>query len=136
VSAEHSRREFVVGALAAAGGLILFAGQQNAVAALSSTQPELLVFDPEHADACRAVADNAAAQECTTRAVVGDRVRFAMELLSAPNAPLVVAGLTSYADFILLSGCAAEHGYRVVSETARGPLTSWKVVRRRTTYSG
>jgi hypothetical protein len=67
-------------------------------------------------------------------------VRFARNLLSSASAPDVFAGLSGYADFILLSGCAAEAGYRLlvertqpaaVDDTAHGALVYWIAARRR-----
>ena len=37
--------------------------------------------------------------------------------------------LTTYADYIVLSGCAAEAGYRVISVRAQDALVRWKVAR-------
>lgn len=167
MSAENdvSRRGFIAGAVAAAGGLALLAKQGGALAStgsahagqgaaglgaqdagldgevasvdrLSSVEPQLFLFDLDHAVACLNVAASANFT-CPTRAITGDSVRLAHEVFASGNAPEVVAGASSYADFILLSGTAAEHGYRVLEESAQGPLVSWKLARwRRPTSSG
>jgi hypothetical protein len=131
------RREFVVGASAVGGALAVLSAPglatPSARSAMPSAKPaesQVLLFDPEHAGACRKVAE--AAEGCAKLPIVGDRVRFSREFFAAADAPSCVEGLTSYSDYILLSGCAAEHGYRVVAETARGPLTQWRVERRAT----
>lgn len=125
-----TRREFVAGASALGGVLCLMSSPAMAVPFAERADAEVLLFDPDHPDACRKVAEQAGS--CTTLAVTGDRVRFASEFFSGAAAPSRVAGLTSYSDYVLLSGCAAERGYRVVAEEARGPLVQWKVERRAT----
>ena len=138
-STEHSRREFIVGAIAVSGGLLLLGGQQDAAAVMRSAESQLLLFDPERADACRS-AEGAVGYGCAVRPIEGDRVRFASELFARGAAPEIVSGLTHYADFILLSGCAEESGYRVLSERvlpavaesgAHGALIAWKIGRVR-----
>lgn len=63
-------------------------------------------------------------------AVEGDRIRFARRLFA--QAPQEIRGVTRYADFLLLSGAAAELGYRVASRTALdGNLLGWAVRRQR-----
>ncbi len=133
---EHSRRDFMVGAAIALGSGLLLSDQQGAAATMLSAKPQLLLFDPDQADACRDLAGGAG-RGCITRPIVGDRVRFARDVLSDASAPEIVSGITSYADFVLLSGCAAEQGYRVLSERAHGPLIVWKIGRLRgATYPG
>ncbi len=63
------------------------------------------------------------------RAIEGDRVRFASALLA--ERPHEIRGVTRYADYLLLSGAAAEAGYRVVSRANldSGAL-SWAIRRR------
>lgn len=146
---EFSRRGFIVGVAAAGGGLMILPKQAGAFAEVvqvgarsagegiasidmtSAGEPELFLFDEDHADACR----NRAAQSCEARAIVGDRVRFALDLFAAESAPAVVAGASTYSDFILLSGTAAEHGYRVLEESAQGSLVSWTIARLRPSTS-
>jgi hypothetical protein len=125
-----TRREFVVGASAVGAVLCVGSSAVMAMPVAGETEPEILLFDPEHAEACRKVGEGISG--CRTLAVVGDRVRFARQFFSGAAVPSRVAGLTSYSDYILLSGCAAEHGYRVVAETARSALVQWKVERRAT----
>ena len=138
---EFSRRRFVAGSLIVGGGLVFLAKQSNARGALAphesgtsaaapSAGTQLLLFNADHADACRAAAEHET-RGCIARPVVGDSVRFAREVFAAREAPEIVSGLTHYADFIMLSGCAAEHGYRVISEQAHGSLIAWKVGRGR-----
>jgi hypothetical protein len=125
----HTRREFIAGTVAV-GGFVLLTKYQNAAA---SVEPQLVLYDPEAA--------GARPHACATLPVVGDRVRFARDVFGAPAAPAMVAGVTTYADYILLSGCAAEHGYRVLSEplpaAGERALVEWKVRRVcRATCSG
>jgi hypothetical protein len=124
-----TRREFVVGA-SALGGMLLLSPPGMALPLAKPAEPQVLLFDPDHAAACTRVAE--AAEGCAKVAIVGDRVRFARQFFSGADVPSCVGGLTSYSDYVLLSGCAAEHGYRVVAEVARGPLTQWRVERRAT----
>jgi hypothetical protein len=142
MSGEVTRREFVVGVSAVGGAVALCtapgaeafnrraAESRTAVsfAAAGPSEVTVLLFDPEHAGACRKSAE--AAEGCAKVALAGDRVRFAAQFFGRADAPARVDGLTSYADYIVLSGCAAEHGYRVIAEVARGDLTEWAVGRR------
>jgi hypothetical protein len=129
---EFSRRGFIAGVAAVGCGLVLLPKQASAAAGM----PQLFLFDPEHADLCRSLAGSTA-PSCEARAIVGDRVRFALDLFASERAPTVVAGVSTYADFILLTGTAAEHGYRVLEELPQGSLVSWKIARlRRPTSSG
>ncbi len=139
--ARHSRRGFIAGTLGIAGGLLL--SEKIAAAGVAADEPQLLLFDPQRTDACRW----AATAECrwTTQPIVGDRVRFARNLLSGASAPDVFAGLSGYADFILLSGCAAEAGYRLLverlhsaaaDEAEHGALVYWIAGRRRVSTYG
>jgi hypothetical protein len=152
-STEHTRRDFIAGAIALSGGLLLSGKGQNALAttplceeqraaveAMLLSEPQLVLFDAERSDACRnvsaAATATAAGQGCAVRAIEGDRVRFAREVLGAADAPPIVLGHTTYADFILITGSAAEHGYRVLSEQcasagAQGALVTWKIGRLR-----
>ena len=137
---DFTRREFVAGAIAVGSAFALSLKGQSALAAAAPSEmteatPQLLVFDPEHPGACQRV-ESVAGQGCATLPVEGDRVRFAHALLSSGKAPEVIAGLTRYADFLLLSGCAAEHGYRVLSEQMRDGLVGWKIgLKRPSIYS-
>jgi hypothetical protein len=138
----HSRRGFIVGTLGVAGGLLL--SKRLAAAGTIPDEPQLLLFDPQRTDACRW----AAAAECRlgTQPIVGDRVRFARNLLSGDSSPDVFACLSGYADFILLSGCAAEARYRLLTErlhhvaaaetAAHGALVYWIAGRRRVSTFG
>jgi hypothetical protein len=105
---------------AAAAGALLVEKPVNA-ARLASTEPQLLILDS-------AVADVAQIAGCRTIAITGDRVRFGREVF-ASGAPEIIGGLTTYADYIMLSGCAAEAGYRVISERTQGRLVRWKIAR-------
>jgi hypothetical protein len=143
---EFTRRVFVMGAISTAAvatvaASALLTPAQRASGEIAPARPaanesasaataRLLVFDPEHADACQRVAGGAG-KGCTTLPVTGDRVRFGRELFGSKNAPAVVAGLTHYADYILLSGCAAEHGYRVQSAQVQPRLVEWTVAQTR-----
>ncbi|HEU4625049.1 MAG TPA: hypothetical protein VFS52_09820 [Steroidobacteraceae bacterium] len=117
-----TRREFMIGTVAAGGAIAL------APAALAATEP-LFLADDELAHASRLAAD-AASRGWRIVRITGDRVRFAREVFG-PGAPDVVAGATRYADFIVLAGCASEAGYRLTGSRAEGGLVRWKVVRLR-----
>jgi hypothetical protein len=136
---EISRRKFVGVALGLSGGFLLPWRQVSA--AMLSEAPTLLWFDPTRSDAC-VVAGAAARRGTATQAITGDRVRFANSQLN--GAPQTFAGVSGYADFILLSGCAAEAGYRLVNELSYpvagapiarsatgGALVYWSVTQRR-----
>jgi hypothetical protein len=103
----QTRREFVAGAIAVGGGLVSLSMQRSALGAADISEPRLVL-----------------------REVVGDPVRFAERIFASPETPDMVAGYTSYADFIVLSGCAAEHGYRVTREETSHSLVAWTVARR------
>jgi hypothetical protein len=120
-----TRREFVAGTVAAGSALLL--EKPLSGAAMTATVPQLFVVDYEIADA-RRVAEAAASKGCRTVPISGDRVRFAREVFTA-GAAEIVGGITTYADFLVLTGCAAEAGYRVLSERAAGALIRWKVAR-------
>jgi hypothetical protein len=63
-------------------------------------------------------------------AIAGDRIRLARDLLA--REPQEIRGVTRYADYLVLSGAAAELGYRVVSRAAlNGNALSWAVRRSR-----
>jgi hypothetical protein len=100
-----TRREFMAGTVAASSALLL--EKPLNAASMVATEPQLFVS-----------------------AISGDPVRFARGVFG-PNAPEIVGGLTSYADFLVLTGCAAEAGYRVLSERTEGALIRWKVARLR-----
>jgi len=138
-----SRRGFIAVAAAAGGALALVAKQvgtiakaapvEEAAASVDTTsvgEPQLFLFDGDNSATCRAVS-------CATLAITGDRVRFARGLFPAGGAPEIIGGVSTYADFILLTGCAEEHGYRVIETRATGTLVEWKIVRpRRATSFG
>ena len=115
-----TRRDFVTATLAT-GTALLLETPLNA-AAMSATEPQLMVVDLNIADACHFVAG------CRTLALTGDSVRFAREVF-APSATEIIGGITTYADFVVLTGCAAEAGYRLISERAEGTFMRWKVAR-------
>jgi hypothetical protein len=106
VTARLDRRRFV--ALAAATPLVATHAQASSVA-----RP-ILLFDPALAAAVQ-IGDAARARGADVRAIAGDRVRYAAALLAARPARL--AGITSYADFLLLSGAAEETGLRLTGST-------------------
>jgi hypothetical protein len=110
----------------AAGSALLLEKPLNA-AAMTATEPQLLVIDYDIAEA-RRLAAHAAGSASRTLAITGDRVRFARDLFGS-SAPEVIGGLTSYADFIVLTGCAAEAGYRLISERTESALVRWKIAR-------
>jgi len=129
-----NRREFVEGLVAVSGAFVLTAKGQSAFGAAASRPPQLLLFDSASAQVCRYV-ESEAQYSCVTQPVTGDRVRFANELFASGQAPDVVAGVTHYADYILLTGCAAEQGYRVRDLKVEGSLATWKIERARRTIS-
>ena len=130
-----SRRNFVGVTLGISSAFLL--PRWSVAAEMQGPAPMLMFFDPSRADAC-GLADAAAQRGTVTRAISGDRIRFAREQIN--SAPSTLAGVTGHADFILLSGCAAEVGYRLVQEyrypltrapDAHGALVFWSVAQRR-----
>ena len=130
-----SRRDFVGVALGISSAVLL--PRWSVAAEMQSAAPMLMFYDPSRTDA-RGLADAAAQRGTVTRAITGDRIRFAREQIK--RAPSALAGITGHADFILLSGCAAEVGYRLVQEyrypltraqDAQGALVFWVVAQRR-----
>jgi len=115
------RRRAFLGAAAAAAGT----AAAHSVRAATSGGGTLWVYDPT------ALKRTDMLPEGVERiAVQGDRVRLARRLLA--QAPQEIRGVTRYADFLLLSGAAAELGYRVASRTALdGNLLGWAVRRQR-----
>ena len=135
--ARYSRRHFVAGALGVAGAVMCLESHAGASRRLHE-EPAVLLFDPARSDARDRAAGMGAGW--VARPIVGDRVRFAREMLGNDGAATAkLAGLTSYGDFILLSGCAAEAGYRLTSESLyrapggleHGALVHWVVERAR-----
>ena len=100
-----TRREFMAGTVAAGSALLLETPLNGA--AMVTTEPQLFIS-----------------------AITGDPVRFARDVFG-PSAPEIVGGLTTYADYLVLTGCAAEAGYRLISERGEGALVRWKVARLR-----
>lgn len=72
---------------------------------------------------------------CSARAVTGDRVRFAREVLA--STPQMIGGLTRHADRLVLTGTAEEVGFRVVEEAVlagsgkQQALVFWRMQHRR-----
>jgi hypothetical protein len=98
-----SRRTILIaaGVVAAAGALpaLAQAAQElGAVAVFEADEPTALAF---------------ASGRSPRLAIDGDRVRFARKLFQDMR-PGRVAAMTRYADYLLLSGAAREHGYRTV----------------------
>ena len=137
-SLQHSRRHFIASLFGGAAGLLL-CGSDRAVQALSGGV-SLFFYDPLRSEARRCAA-SATAHGCVTAAIVGDRIRLARQWLKpGAAAPEVIMGLSDYADFILLSGSAAEVGYRVENERPipssasggrRSVLMYWSAAQRR-----
>ena len=116
------RREFLGAAAAAAGSAAAATPVRAAVG-----RKTLWVYDPA------TLGDVGAADlfppGAERVAVAGDRVRLARDLLA--REPHEIRGVTRYADYLLLSGAAADQGYRVVARTALdGNALSWAVRRR------
>lgn len=123
-----TRRSFAAGAIVAAGYVVLVSNQAFGVRLPAGES--WIVFDPSRADACNF------AGECNrtgsrTTPITGDAFRFARGWIQRAGAPQSFCGVTNYADFVVLSGTAAEAGYRVVSEQRLGTLAIWVMARRR-----
>lgn len=134
-----SRRAFMAVTLGASSVHLL---RRPSAAAVMQGDTPLIWFDPSRADA-RDLARAIAQRGTATQAITGDCIRFAREQLT--SAPPVLAGITGHADFILLSGCAAEVGYRLAKEYrypaasgrgAPGALVFWMVTQRRPSANG
>lgn len=69
----------------------------------------VLLHDPALA-AGRRFADAGAARGGDVRAIEGDRIRFAREVLE--SRPALIAGVSRHADYILIVDAAREAGYR------------------------
>lgn len=84
-----------------------------AVASAGTTRPVsgIMLFDPASPEA-RAMAQEARGQRLI--ALNGDPVRFWRDRLA--NAVGPIGGITSWSDYVLLRGLAAEHGLRVRHE--------------------
>jgi hypothetical protein len=117
----------------AAGSALLLEKRLNA-ATVAASGPRLLVVDYDLAGA-HELAREAASNGCRTLALTGDRVRLARDVFAA-DAPDVIGGITTYADFIVLTGCAAEAGYRVLSEQHTSTAASGEAVNGRAASSG
>lgn len=72
-------------------------------------EASVLLHDPALA-AGRRFAEAGLAREADVRAIEGDRIRFACEVLEAR--PALIAGVSRHADFILIEDAAREAGYR------------------------
>lgn len=121
------RRSFLGLALGASGSM--FAGAP-AMASLARERP-MLVYDTNFPAAKRyAIASRS--EFAAVHAVGGDRVRFARALVA--KRPEALSGLTRYPDFLLLTGEAAEAGYRLVAQSQHaekgGALIAWTMRRR------
>ncbi len=68
----------------------------------------LLLHDPS-LNAGRRFAQAGAAQGAPSRAIEGDRIRFAREVLASK--PALIAGVSRHADMLLIADVAAEAGY-------------------------
>lgn len=129
-----SRRSFMGMTLTMGSGLLL---PWRSDATMLNESVSLLWFDPARSDA-RGLATTFIHRGMTTLAITGDRIRFARQHMH--DTPVAFAGVTDYADFILLSGCAMEVGYRLVKEyrypatntlDAQGALVFWTMAQRR-----
>jgi hypothetical protein len=72
-------------------------------------EASVLLHDPALA-AGRRFAEAGRARGGEVRAIEGDRIRFAREVLE--NCPALIAGVSRHADFILIEDVAREAGYR------------------------
>jgi hypothetical protein len=84
-----------------------------AVASAGATRPAsgIMLFDPASAEA-RAMAKDARGQRLIP--LKGDPVRFWRDSLADVAGP--IGGITSWSDYVMLRGLAAEQGLRVRSE--------------------
>ena len=96
-------------ALALGGGALL--APATASAGVSKPSCGILLFDPASPQA-RAMAKQAYGQQLI--ALKGDPVRLWRDRLAAAPGP--IGGITSWSDYIILRGLAAERGLRVRNE--------------------
>jgi len=133
-SGSWSRRGVLATLAASAGGGAALAGGRS-----DHAGPQTLVlFDPTLATArrlARTVGANA-----KVRPIQGDRIRLMQALLSGPGRPAAIVGAGRYADYLLLTDCAAEAGYRLVPTASPAPggrlgsaVVSWIMRDSRTT---
>jgi hypothetical protein len=125
---EVTRRAFTAGAVAATGYALLAPKEVFSVPLPAGAS--WILFDPSRVDACNFAGECSRAGS-RTMPVTGDVFRFAREWIHRAGAPQSFGGVTNYADFVVMSGTAAEAGYRVVSERRIGTLTAWVMARRR-----
>ena len=121
------RRHFLATLLATAGSVAVVPAH-----AASLTKRRIWVYDPA-LPAIMPLVEAARATGDDVRAIGGDCIRFARDMVGDGTASL--AGVTRYADFLMLSGVAAEAGYRVVSQAmlpgSRGAAIAWALRRKR-----
>ena len=119
---ETSRRTVLIAAASAASAALAPA---LARAAEKIGAASIAVFEADE-PAARAFAEGRSAKGGMTLAVDGDRIRFARRLFGEAR-PLQVVAMTRYADFLLLSEAAREHGYRtrLVEDAAGDALFVW-----------
>ena len=113
--------------LAAAALLVPLLGASRIARAAAGSGGRLSLVDPAIADARSTVEHWSGGWQPI--AIEGDRVRLARDVLA--RSPERVAGLSTWSDFLLLSGSIEEEGYRLTSvpllEQGR---VSWLLERR------
>ncbi|MFB0612724.1 hypothetical protein [Aurantiacibacter poecillastricola] len=84
----------------------------------------VFLYDPALPDA----GQRRAAAGWQARAIEGDRIRFAREVIAL--APARIEGFTRQADALLIEEVAAEAGYRRAQTKVEGPAIDWVLERR------
>jgi hypothetical protein len=110
-----SRRRFVVTSSLAVAAF----GIRPALSAVTTAPPLRVVFDPAIAESVRfASAARRRGSDC--HALTGDPYRFVLGLLAVAEPSSHLAGVTSYADFLLLTGTLQEARYRLIGHDLQG----------------
>jgi hypothetical protein len=119
-----ARRRFVAGCVGAAALWCLPDAQAAAAtpAAAGPPRPSAVgvIIDPR-IDAAAAFGAALADRGAQCHALAGDPYRFIRGWLGAGESPVIVAGMGTYADFILMTGMLREARYALVSHGLHGP---------------
>ena len=107
--ARISRRRFVATSSLAMAAVVM----TPALSALATPTPPRVLFDPA-IDAAVRFAAAAHRQGSDCHALAGDRYRFVLDVLAVAGAPRSITGITTYADFLLLTGTLQEARYRLI----------------------
>lgn len=120
------RRAFVAGCLGATA-LWLLPATDTDIESQRLTRVSVIV-DPE-IEAAAAFGAALAERGARYHALCGDRYRSVRSLLNAAETPIVIAGMNTYADFIVATGVLREARYAMVSYRAHSRSSPTAAVR-------